>query len=420
MTTGHAQPTPDTATAARGCPVARDYPFGDAEALGLDPLYADLGRDEPVSRVLLPYGGEAWLAVRYDDVRTVLADPRFSRAAVVGADVPRQRPEIDDQAGSILNMDPPEHTRLRKLVAKAFTARRVEQLRPRAEELTAGLLDRMRDAGFPADLMEHLAVPLPVTIICELLGVPTCDRDVFRAGADAALSTSSFTPDQRIRARAEMIAYMAGLVARRRAEPTDDLLGALVVARDEHDRLSEVELIGLGLAVLIAGHETTMNQIGNFTYQLLTRPGAADALRADPAAVAPAVEELLRFTPLGAGAGFPRIATADVELGGVTVRSGEAVLVAIHAANRDRDVFADAGELVLDRRANPHIAFGHGVHHCLGAQLARMELQVAIGALQRGFPDLRLAVPAADVEWKTGALVRGPRTLPVSWVAARG
>ncbi|WP_338051892.1 cytochrome P450 [Pseudonocardia acidicola] len=406
--------TPDI-SAAGDCPAARDYPFGVPDRLELDVIYRDLRRDEPVSRVRLPYGGEAWLAVRYDDVRTVLADPRFSRAAVVGADVPRQRPEIDNEASSILNMDPPEHTRLRRLVAKAFTARRVEQLRPRAEELTAHLLDGMRAAGSPADLMEHLAVPLPVTIICELLGVPPGDRSVFRAGADAALSTSSLTPGERRRARDDMIAYMAELIARRRTEPTDDLLGALVVARDEHDRLSEDELIGLGIGVLIAGHETTMNQIGNFTYQLLTRPGAADALRADPAAVAPAVEELLRFTPLGAGAGFPRIATEDLELGGVTICKGDAVLVAVHSANRDPAVFSDGDELVLDRSANPHVGFGHGPHHCLGAQLARMELQVAMGALLRGFPDLGLAVPAEDIEWKTGALVRGPKTLPVSW-----
>jgi cytochrome P450 len=394
---------------------ARPYPFSEPERLELDAIYDKLLQDEPVSRVHLPYGGEAWLAVRHADVRTVLGDPRFSRAAVVGRDVPRVRPEIDNESASILNMDPPEHTRLRKLVARAFTVRRVEELRPRAAELTAELLAGLRAAGPGADLVEHVSVPLPVTIICELLGVPVEDRAIFRAGADAALSTSALTPQERAEARNAMVAYMAGLVAQRRARPTDDLLGALVTARDEGDRLSEAELIGLGVGILIAGHETTMNQIGNMVFTLLGRPDRGDALRRGPEAVATAVEELLRFTPLGASAGFVRIATEDVELSGVTVRAGDAVLVSMPAANRDPHVFDEAGALVLDRATNPHVAFGHGVHHCLGAQLARMELQEALGGLLREFPDLRLAVPPEQVQWRTGALVRGPKALPLAW-----
>lgn len=395
--------------------MVRTYPFGEPDGLLLDPVYDELLRHEPVSRVELPYGGQAWLAVGHADVRTVLSDPRFSRAAVVGQDVPRVRPEIDHQASSILNMDPPDHTRLRKLVARAFTARRVEELRPRAAELTAELLAGMRAAGPGADLVEHMSVPLPVTIICELLGVPVEDRPIFRAGSDAALSTSAMTPQERAAAMEQLVGYMAGLVAQRRATPTDDLLGALVSARDEGDRLNEAELIGLGLGILIGGHETTMNQIGNMTYLLLSRPDRGAALRGDAAAIATAVEELLRFTPLGAAAGFPRIATEDVELSGVTVRAGEAVVVSVHAANRDPEVFDDPDELVLDRAVNRHIGFGYGAHHCLGAQLARMELQEALGGLLREFPDLRLAVPAEDVQWRQGALVRGPRTLPLAW-----
>lgn len=395
--------------------MVRTYPFGEPDGLLLDPAYDELLRHEPVSRVELPYGGQAWLAVGHADVRMVLSDPRFSRAAVVGQDVPRVRPEIDHQASSILNMDPPDHTRLRKLVARAFTARRVEELRPRAAELTAELLAGMRAAGPGADLVEHMSVPLPVTIICELLGVPVEDRPIFRTGSDAALSTSAMTPQERAAAMEQLVGYMAGLVAQRRATPTDDLLGALVSARDEGDRLNEAELIGLGLGILIGGHETTMNQIGNMTYLLLSRPDRGAALRGDAAAIATAVEELLRFTPLGAAAGFPRIATEDVELSGVTVRAGEAVVVSVHAANRDPEVFDDPDELVLDRAVNRHIGFGYGAHHCLGAQLARMELQEALGGLLREFPDLRLAVPAEDVQWRQGALVRGPRTLPLAW-----
>jgi cytochrome P450 len=395
--------------------MTRAYPFSEPDRLELDPTYDTLLRDEPVSRVRLPYGGEAWLAVRHADVRTVLGDPKFSRAAVVDRDVPRLRPEIDHLSNSILNMDPPEHTRLRKIVASAFTVRRVEELRPRAAELTAQMLAGMRAEGPGADLVEHLSVPLPVTIICELLGVPVEDRSIFRAGADAALSTSAMRPDERAGAMNELFTYMAGLVAQRRAQPTDDLLGALVTARDEGDRLNEGELIGMGVGILVAGHETTMNQIGNMAFTLLTRPDRGDALRGGPEVVAAGVEELLRLIPLGASAGFARIATEDVELSGVTVRAGEAVMVAVHAANRDPAVFEEATALVLDRATNRHVGFGHGAHHCLGAQLARMELQEAIGGLLREFPDLRLAVPAGDVEWRKGTLARGPRTLPLTW-----
>ena len=393
----------------------RRYPFSRAHALDMDPTYRGLRSDEPLSRVRAPYGGECWLAVRHADVRTVLSDPRFSRSATVGEDVPRPRPEIDHQTSSILNMDPPEHTRLRKLVARAFTARRVADLRPRTVELTRGLLDDLRAAGSPADLVAHVSMPLPVTIICEMLGVPVSERSVFRAGADAALSTTSMTPEQRAAARDEMLGFMARLIAERRAEPADDLLTALVQARDSDDRLSEDELLAMGVGILIAGHETTMNHLANFVFTVLTTPGMADALRADPDAVGPAVEELLRIVPLGAGSGFPRVALEDVELGGVTVRAGESVMVAIHSANRDGSVFDDPETLHADRAENPHVAFGHGPHHCLGAQLARMEMQVALGELLRAFPGLRLAVPPDEVPWRSGALVRGPRELLLAW-----
>ena len=208
---------------------------------------------------------------------------------------------------------------------------------------------------------------------------------------------------------------MAGLVAQRREQPADDLLSALVAAHDEGDRLSTAELIGLGIGILIAGHETTMNQIGNMTFLLLTRPDRGAALRGDAEAVTRGVEELLRFTPLGASAGFARIALEDVELSGTLVRAGEAVIAATQAANRDPEVFDDPEELVLDRPSGPTLAFGFGPHHCLGAQLARMELQEAIGGLLNGFPELRLAVPADEVPWRQGALVRGPERLPLAW-----
>jgi nocardicin N-oxygenase len=314
-------------------------------------------------------------------------------------------------------MDPPEHSRLRKLVAKAFTSRRVDLLRPRAQQIVDQRLDEIERTGAPADLVANLALPLPVTVICEMLGVPPEDQHRFRDFSDAILSTTAYTADQIASARSELETYLAEVVAARRAAPDtgDDLLAALVAARDNDDRLTEEELVQLGITLLIAGHETTANQIANFTYLLLSTPGQWDALRADPELVPDAVEELLRYVQLGSGGAFARVATEDVEVGGTLVRAGDAVFVNTQSANRDESIFHDAAELDLARRHNPHIAFGHGVHHCLGAQLARVELQVAIGSLLRRFPRLRLAVPAEDVPWKTGLLVRGPVALPVTW-----
>lgn len=393
----------------------RSYPFGAPARLDMDPLYAKLRREEPVSRVELPYGGQGWLVTRYDDVKTVLADPRFSRAATVDReDVPRATP-APARPDSLLSMDPPEHSRLRKLVAKAFTSRRVAELRPRTRQIVGGLLDELEHHGAPADLVQGFALPLPVTVICEMLGVPPQDQHRFRDFSDAILSTTAYTREQIETARDSLETYLAEQVAQRRERPTEDLLGALVAARDDEDRLSERELVNLGVGILIAGHETTANQIANFTYVLLTQREYWDQLRADPELIPGAVEELLRHTQLGAGGGQPRVATEDVVLSGVTVRAGDAVFVHTQAANRDESVFDDPETLNLTRQRNPHVAFGYGAHHCLGAQLARVELQVALEALLERFPGLRLAAPVEEIPWKSGLLVRGPEKLLVAW-----
>ncbi|MGW1741433.1 cytochrome P450 [Nocardia sp. NPDC001965] len=395
----------------------RQYPFGEPVRLDMDPLFTTLRREEPVCRVELPYGGEGWLVTRYEDVKLVLADPRFSRAATVGReDLPRATP-APPRPDSLLSMDPPEHSRLRKLAAKAFTSRRVAELRPRTREIVDEKLTALEHAGAPADLVEGFALPLPVTVICEMLGVPPRDQHRFRDFSDAILSTTAYTREQIESARDCLETYLAEVVAERRQRPadTDDLLGALVAARDEEDRLSEPELVNLGVGLLIAGHETTANQIANFTYSLLTQREYWEMLRAEPELIPGAVEELLRFVQLGAGAGQPRVATEDVVLSGVTVRAGDAVFVNTQAANRDEAVFQDPESLDLTRQRNPHVAFGYGAHHCLGAQLARVELQVALEALLERFPALRLATPLDEIPWKSGLLVRGPKQLLVQW-----
>lgn len=392
----------------------RTYPFNVAEALDLDPLYAQLRAQEPLSRVKLPYGEEAWLATRYEDVKVVLGDPRFSRAETMERDEPRLRPR--QQVGGILSMDPPDHTRLRRLVAKAFTQRRVEKLRPRTQDIADGLVSSMIERGGPVDVVEDFALPLPITVICELLGVPFEDREDFRVWSDAFLSTSKLTAEQVTDYTDRMMDYIAGLIAQRRAEPADDLITGLIAARDEHDKLSEDEMVRLAAGILVAGHETTASQIPNFLHVLLTHPEQLQRLRADLDLIPSAVEELLRFVPLGVGAGFARYATEDVELGGVLVRAGEPVLSSIGSANRDEAVFDDPETVDLARAEASHVGFGHGPHHCLGAQLARMELQVALRTLLTRLPGLDFPnSPEQDVTWKTGLLVRGPQRMMVSW-----
>lgn len=392
----------------------RPFPFGDAARLEVDPLLARLRREEPLCRVRLPYGEPAWLATRYQDVKLVLGDPRFSRAAAMDRDEPRIRLYRPRTAG-ILSFDPPEHSRLRRLVSKAFTVRRVERLRPHVQEVADGLVDAMLAAGPPADLVEDFGLPLPITVICELLGVPVEDRVDFRTWSDAFLSTTRYTPEEVLRYTGLLREYMTKLIAERRQAPKDDLLGALVVARDDEDRLSEEEMLSLAEALLIAGHETTATQIPNFVYVLITHPEQLAALRADLDLIPGAVEELMRFVPLGGGALSARYALEDVELGGVTVRAGEPVVVQLASANRDESVYTDPDELDLHRQEASHVGFGHGAHHCLGAPLARMELQVALRTLLTRLPGLRFAGSEDDIVWKTGLSTRGPEHMPVTW-----
>lgn len=389
--------------------MAPTYPFSEPDGLTLDPTYERLRRDEPVSRVTFPYGGEGWLVTSYEETKFVLGDPRFSRARTVNRDVPRMQPLIAP-GESILTHDGADHARMRRLVSKAFTVRRVKELRPRAQQITDELLDRLDN---PGDLVEGFTMPFPITIICELLGVPFEDRDDFRTWSNQVLSTvGGYTPEEAMHGLMKLHAYFTQLVATRRAHPTDDLMGALVAARDNDDRLSEDELVRFGITLLVAGHETTANMLANSVITLLDHPDAMKSLREHPEKLPNAVEELLRFIPLGSGAGFTRIATEDVGIGNALVKEGDAVLVVVSSANHDESVYPDGAELDLEREVGQHLQFGHGIHFCLGSQLARMELQVALDALLRRIPGLRLEEPA---EFRKGSLVRGPVKLVVAW-----
>lgn len=394
------------------------YSFDEPHRLDPDPIHARLRAEEPVARVKLPFGREGWLILRYEAVKAILGDPRFSRAQADGTDMPRVYP-IPTSANPLARNDPPEHTRLRRVVVSAFTERRTEQRRSRAQEIVDRLLDEMLEQGPPADFVECFALRLPISMICEILGVPYEDHAHFRKWAVTITSTTAYSPDEIQEALANLRAYLSGLVARRRAQPSDDLLTTMVQARDELSQLSEDELITFGVSLLSAGHDSTSNQIANFLYLLLTHPDQMAWLRANPSRTPQAVEEMLRFVPLAAGApnaaGHARLVLDDVEIDGTPIAKGEAVLPSIISANRDPEVFTDPERLDLGREENPHIAFGHGVHHCLGANLARMELQVAFAAILDRIPTIRLAVPPDEVPWKVGLLARGPVALPIAW-----
>jgi cytochrome P450 len=374
-----------------------------------------LSADESLTTITLPSGDTMRAVSRYADVRQVLSDARFTRELHRTGDGPRlvRGNDISDDRDSLLNMDPPRHTRLRRIVAGAFAPRRVEGWRPRVRELTERLVDEMVAGGAPADLVAAFAFPLPIRIICELLGVPHEDRDRFRSWSDAALTMSTADAGQRAIAAHEFRAYVEGLLADRRRAPGDALIDALLESRDGSDVLTEQELVSLTVNLITAGHETTANLIGCGVFTLLAEDHYR-ALAQDASLLAAAIEEILRHdTP--AGYGLPRLATEDVELPSGMIRRGETVLPLLAAANRDGEAFPDPDHFDPHRAGGPHLTFGHGSHFCVGAGLARLEVEVAFGVLIRRLPDLVLAVAPTDVPWSKGSMIRGPRRLPVTW-----
>lgn len=395
------------------------YPFDEPAGLGVHPAHSACRSRGGLTRVRPPHGDDAWLVTRHEDIRTVLADRRFSRAVAVARDEPRTA-AVPLQT-SVLALDPPEHTDVRRQVAGAlgFNGPRIAGLRDVSRERCARLIDGMLAHGAPLDLAEHFATPLSGEITCELLGVPFADRELFRDGLEALAST---LPQEVVGPRiAAIYAYVDELCAARLAEAGDDVLGVLTRAREKAARLSDgsffTELIS---DLLLAGYYNTSTQFLNAVYLLLTHPEQLRRLRDDPGLMPRAVEELLRYAPFPAHVTFARYATEDVDVGGTLVRAGEAVLAALPAGNFDETVFEDPARLDLSRPKNPHLSFGHGLHHCLGGPLVRMLFQTALSALLDRLPDLRLAVPEHELPWQPGLELRRLVRLPVAWGPSPG
>ena len=378
------------------------------------PTYHRLRAEDPVHHSPLGF----WVLTRYDDVIAALRDPRRAKEAIAAFVAARFGAPVPALGVSMLDRDPPDHTRLRSLVSKAFTPRVVEGLRPRIQQIVDGLLDRVHGAG-AMDLVEELAYPIPVIVICEMLGVPVEDHERFKGwsldiarGLDSVLlPPDSDVPRRSIASRNALADYFRELIARRRAAPRPDMLSSLIAAEEAGDKLSESELLATCILLLIAGHETTVNLIGNGTLALLRHPDQLRRLRDDPGLIGSAVEELLRFD--GPVQRTARIPSEDVVVGGQLISKGEMVMPFIGAADRDPAQFPEPDRLDLGRMDNRHIAFGWGIHFCLGAPLARLEGQIAINTLVRRLPKLALATETP--EFRQSLTLRGLKSLPVTF-----
>ncbi|MFD7488018.1 cytochrome P450 family protein [Streptomyces mirabilis] len=377
-------------------------------------VYDRLRDTAPVHRVAGTDGNPAWLVTRYEDVREALANPLLSmdkKHALPGSYQGLSLPPALD--ANLLNMEAPDHTRIRRLVVRAFTARRIEQLRTPVRETADRLLDALGRHG-SADLMTAYAAPLPITVICDLLGIPGEHRRDFRAWTDVLVAPDPARPGAAKEAVAAMLGFLTQLLADKRKKPADDLLSDLIAVRDEGDRLSEDELMSLAFLILFAGYENTVQLIGNAILGLLTHPDQLAALRANPERFPNAVEEFARHEGPALLA-IRRFPVEDVTIGAVTVPAGETVLLSLAAANRDPARFPDPERLDLGRDASGHLALGRGIHYCVGAPLARLETEIAVSALLERLPDLALDTDPAELRWRPSLRARGLLALPVTY-----
>ncbi|MFJ9849794.1 cytochrome P450 [Streptomyces sp. NPDC101150] len=401
----------ETVAIPHGLPMDRDAgPFDPPRQI------TRLRQARPVSPMLFPDGHEGWLVTGYDAVRQLLADTRFSSRQDIGVlHMPYETPGMPAMTepspqvpGLFIAMDPPDHTRLRRKLTGAFTVKRMKQLEEHIAEITERQLDEMARLAPPVDLVKEFALPVPSLVICELLGVPYEDRETFQVNS-AKFMEKDVSLDDKMAAYGAISSYLAELVTNKRAEPGEDILSDLA----RHDDLTIEELTGIAFLLLLAGHETTANMLSLGTFALLEHPAQMAALRADPDLMPGAVEELLRY--LSVADIFYRYATEDIELGGETIGKGSTVVVSLLAANRDPRRFEDPDTVDVHRKARGHLSFGHGVHQCLGQQLARIEMRAGFDGLLRRFPTLELAVPADEVRLRTDMNIYGVHELPVTW-----
>ncbi|WP_171163222.1 cytochrome P450 [Streptomyces sp. I05A-00742] len=394
------------------------------------PAYAWLREHAPVHRTALPSGVEAWLVTRYADARQALADQRLSKNPVHHSETAHGKGKVGipgersaNLMTHLLNIDPPDHTRLRRLVSKAFTPRRVAEFAPRVQELTDRLIDGFAARG-EADLIHEFAFPLPIYAICDMLGVPPEDQDDFRDWAGMMIRHGGGPRGGVARSVKKMRAYLAELIHRKREALGDDLISGLIRASDHGEHLTENEAAAMAFILLFAGFETTVNLIGNGMYALLRNPGERARLQSalaagDESLLTTGIEELLRYDGPVELATW-RFATQDLTIGGQRVAEGDPVLVVLAAADRDPERFADPDTLDLARSDNQHLGYGHGIHYCLGAPLARLEGRTALATLLRRLPDLRLSVDPDELRWRGGLIMRGLRTLPVGFTPEPG
>ncbi|MFC3996011.1 cytochrome P450 [Nocardiopsis sediminis] len=391
-----------------------EFPMERAARCPFDPPPALRTRQEegPLSRVRLWDGSTPWVVTRYAEQRALLADPRVS-ADITRPGYPSSAPVTSGKIGFIL-MDDPEHARMRRMVTAPFTIKRVEAMRPAVQKIVDDLIDAMLAGPAPVDLMQAFALPVPSLVICELLGVPYADHDFFQENSKLLISRE-VAPEERGAAHGRLTAYLDDLMGEKLAAPGDDLLSGLA-GRVTAGELAREDAAAMGVLLLLAGHETTANMIALGTLALLEHPGQLTALREsdDPKLVAGAVEELLRYLNITHN-GRRRVALEDIEIAGRTIRAGEGLIMANDIGNRDPEVFDDPDRLDIHRDARRHVAFGFGVHQCLGQPLARMELQVVYGTLYRRIPTLRLAADLEELPFKHDGSVYGVHELPVAW-----
>jgi cytochrome P450 PksS len=381
--------------------------------------WAQLRQDSPIQSVDTPDGRAMWLVTRYQDAVAVLKDPRFVKSWRSTL-TPEELAELEPMplamqviSRNMLSLDPPDHTRLRGIVSKAFTPRLVEQLRPRIQQITDELIDAVASKG-AMNLIDDFAFPLPITVIAEMLGVPLEDQDKFRAWSNTVVGLQEAEEgfEAYVNELMPFVTYLQDMFVQRRNRPADDLVTALIQAEEAGDRLDEFELYAMVFLLLVAGHETTVNLIGNGMLALMQHRDQLELLQQRPELLPSAVEELLRYTgPVETST--MRFAREDVSMDGVTMKRSQQVLVVLASADRDERQFTAADKLDVTRANTQHLAFGNGIHYCLGAPLARLEAQVAIGTLVRRLPNIRLAVPPGELAWRPSLLIRGLQKLPV-------